>query len=288
MDYGDTPLKGINVTTCLVADAVVDANGNVVFTATQAFAGVGADFTNLTEDKNIALAASLDAYASDNNISRSAKLTDSNGEAAFTNLSAGLYLVAQKDNGSSGYIIAPYLVMVPEVDTATRGGWDYNVISYPKTEPTKIDVTTTSISVYKIWKGTDSPPNSVSVQLYQNGSPYGSTVSLNVGNHWSYTWNSLDVKYTWSVDEINVPAGYVKTVSGNMSNGFIITNIKYTPLTPPQTGGTPAPTRDIPPKTGDNSNMPLWVMLIIAGSFGLLAVVYVLSSKRLARIFKRK
>lgn len=293
MDYGTTPLPGIDVSVCQVADAAVDASGNVTFTATQAFSGAGADFTNLDDEKNVALAASLDAYASANNIARIDQVTDSNGQSAFTGLSAGLYLVAQKSGDNSGYIIAPYLVMVPNTDSAARGGWNYNVISYPKTEPSKIDITTTSISVYKIWQGTDSHPDSVSVQLYQNGKPYGDAVSLNAGDYWRYAWDNLDAGSTWTVDELDVPADYTKTVSGNMSNGFIITNT-YTPNTPgtssmpsypvPTTGYTPTNT----PKTGDDSNMPLWIWLVIAGSIGLVGVICVLNSKRLIRIFTRK
>jgi len=61
MEYGNEKLGGINVSICRVADAK-EVNGGIVYDATPAFSGAGADFTNLTETKNIAQAASLNTY----------------------------------------------------------------------------------------------------------------------------------------------------------------------------------------------------------------------------------
>jgi len=301
MNYNNAPLSGIDVETCLVANATADVNGTVTFTATQAFAGANADLTTLTTDEaNVALAARLDSYASANNITRSAQVTGSGGETTFSNLPAGLYLVAQKNGASSEYIIAPYLVMVPTTGTA-RNSWNYNVVSYPKTEPTKIDINTGSVSVYKIWKGTSTTPSSVLMQLYENGSPYGEAVALNDGNFWSYTWTKLDPKATWTVDETAVPAGYVKTVSGNATTGFIITNTKsgttiptVTPTTIPASSGSTSQSggggsySSTTPKTGDASMRSFLIRLGIACSIAALALIGVLNHKRLARAFARK
>lgn len=277
MEYGDTPLQGIHVAVCPVADAS-EQNGNIVFDAVPAFAGAGADFSNLTTEKNIALAASLDAYASANQIARDAKITNSDGEAYYAALPPGLYLVAQTNAADSGYEIAPYLVMLPN-PTSTRDIWNYNVISYPKTEPVKLNIA--SVSVFKVWQGSSDHPGSVLVQLYQNGSPYGDPVTLNAENYWSCTWNDLSANVTWSVDELNVPASYIKTVSGSATNGFVITNTKTTDTTT-----TIIP--HITPKTEDTSNMPLWIILIVASFIGLLVVVCILISKRVTHASKRK
>jgi len=83
--YGEEKLSGISVAVCRAAD-LVEANGTLVFAAILAFSGAGADFTNLTQEKNTALAAALDAFAAANNIRRSIKSTDSGGNAAFTDL----------------------------------------------------------------------------------------------------------------------------------------------------------------------------------------------------------
>ena len=123
MRYGKIALPGIHVAVCRVAEAR-EENGRISYVAAQAFSGTGADFANLTGAKNIALAASLNAYASANNIPRGTRSTDSSGRAVFTGLPAGLYLVAQLDSENSEYITVPYLVSVLD-----------DVTAYPKTEP---------------------------------------------------------------------------------------------------------------------------------------------------------
>ncbi len=64
-----------------------------------------------------------------------------------------------------------------------------------------------NISVIKEWNDANNQdgkrPNSVLVQLYENGTPKGDPVELNEGNKWTYTWEKLpdkingeDVTYT--------------------------------------------------------------------------------------------
>ena len=268
MEYDGSPLKGVNVAVCRVADAKVEKY-DVVYEATQDFTGAEADFTDLTKQKNIALAAVLDVYASAHDITMSVKATDSAGKAAFAGLSAGLYLVAQRDGANSRYIIAPYLVAVPGAG-ASGDQWNHDVVSYPKTEPVRRENELISVSVYKIWKVQYDHPNNIIVQLFRNGQPYGSPVSLNAGNYWRHTWDSLDPDDTWTVDETSVPAGYTKTISGNVNTGFIITNTKA-PDTPPP--APPAQPGAPEPRTGDTSNIPLWIILSITSSIGLLLIV---------------
>ena len=285
MSYGDTPLEGIHVAVCPVAN-VKEVSGGLVFSSAPAFADIGANFDNLTTEKNIALAASFDAYASAHHISRSARVTDANGKALYTGLAPGLYLVAQTEAAGSQYVIAPYLVMVPEsIDTVDNR--NYNVISYPKTEPVRRNVGAVSVSAYKVWKGTAAHPGSVTLQLYQNGSPYGSAVTLNDGNYWSYTWTSLNPGYTWTVDETNVPDGYAKAVTGSAAAGFVITNTQYEVPKTPAGPDTPKPPFDTP-FTGDTANMLLWITTIVVSSIGLLAVIWVLAAKQLPHVFTRR
>ena len=103
-----------------------------------------------------------------------------------------------------------------------------------------------SIEVQKQWKGDDpnSRPENVTVQLYQNETPYGVEIVLSEDNQWkhtfenlpyynenggAYTRNQYTVKETKigdvSVDEDNGQAnGYQSSVSGDAENGFVITN----------------------------------------------------------------
>jgi len=84
----------------------------------------------------------------------------------------------------------------------------------------------TSVKVTKVWQDNNSPsrPKSVSVQLYKDNTASGNAVTLNAANNWSYTWTNLDKGPAWRVDEVAVPAGYDKTVTGSAASGFIITN----------------------------------------------------------------
>ena len=61
------------------------------------------------------------------------------------------------------------------------------------------------------------------------------TATLKVANGWKVSWSDLP-KYhdgklvEYSADELNTPAGYTKSVSGDLEKGFTITN-RYTPET---------------------------------------------------------
>ena len=90
----------------------------------------------------------------------------------------------------------------------------------------------TSVSVRKVWTDSDNQdgirPESISVQLKADGKASGEPVVLNEANNWTYTWtklaknaNKTEIQYT--VDEVDVPSGYTKTVTKE-STGYVITN----------------------------------------------------------------
>jgi len=81
-----------------------------------------------------------------------------------------------------------------------------------------------TVTVSKVWKPAENHPQSVTVQLYRNGNPNGNPVILNDGNGWKHTWTGLDTSSVWTVNETDVPAGYVKTMTGSVRDGFVITN----------------------------------------------------------------
>lgn len=118
---------------------------------------------------------------------------------------------------------------------------------------------TVSVSVSKVWKdgGSGNRPNYVSVQLYRNGNAYGDTVILSENNNWFYTWSNLDDDYTWTVDEVNVPRGYTRSVTQS-GDVWTITNAK--PI-------------DKIPQTGDNSNLTLWIAFACMSAAGLLVTM---------------
>lgn len=83
------------------------------------------------------------------------------------------------------------------------------------------------VSVKKIWDDDDSEdrPESITVQLYCDGKPYGAAVVLKNENDWTYTWNNLISYHVWTVDEVNIPEGYSAAVT-NTGNAWVIVNTK--------------------------------------------------------------
>lgn len=88
------------------------------------------------------------------------------------------------------------------------------------------------VVVQKVWNDEEDlaglRPSSIKVQLKRNGKNYGDPVTLNEDNDWTHKWSDLLVnsdgqKITYTVDEVSVPKGYIKTVT-NEGNFYVITN----------------------------------------------------------------
>ena len=140
-----------------------------------------------------------------------------------------------------------------------NGNWTYSFENLPKyeagkeivytvtedavadytTEITGYDITNsyapgkTSVTVTKAWADNDNRggyrPKEIKVQLKVDGENSGEEITLNAENKWTYTWSELDEKkagkdIVYTVEEIGKTAGYISTVTGNATEGFIITN----------------------------------------------------------------
>jgi len=202
-----------------------------VITNTHATATTGISVTKVWDDKNnqdgnrpgsvtVQLMAGSDAYGDEITLDSSNNWTYTwSGLAVNAGGSAINYTVVET-NVASGYT-ATVSGSMTEGYTITN--------SYTPAE--------TSVSVEKIWNDNSNQDGlrtgSVTVQLKANGSAYGEAVTLNADNSWKHTWTGLDknsggkaVEYT--VEELNVPAGYTATVSGDAANGFKISNYHAT------------------------------------------------------------
>lgn len=86
----------------------------------------------------------------------------------------------------------------------------------------------TEVTVTKVWNDNDNEnelrPDSVQVQLYKDGDSFNLPVILNNENGWTYTWTELNAEYSYTVSEVSIPDGYTSAITGNMEDGFIITN----------------------------------------------------------------
>ena len=109
-------------------------------------------------------------------------------------------------------------------------GTDYNIVN--TYTPGK-----TSVTVTKAWEDGSNQdgirPASIQVQLKIKvllaEISVGDPVELNAANQWTYTFTDLDdtykgVKISYTVAEVNVPAGYEAEVTGNQTDGYTITN----------------------------------------------------------------
>lgn len=208
------------------------------------------------------------------------ELTFENGIAVFTlkdgesktgrSLPAGIsFTVEESDN-------AGYTVTVNGSSQATAtGSIVANTTAKAAFNNHKEDLTpdenTMEVTVMKVWDDNDGEnrPSSVEVQLYKDGEACGEPVVLNAENGWMHTWAQLDSKALWTVDEVNVPAGYRKTVTHSGGN-WTITNTPDAPDDTPNTPDTP-PTQ--PPLTGDDSQIGLWTALACLSLILILALV---------------
>lgn len=89
--------------------------------------------------------------------------------------------------------------------------------------------TTKNVTVRKVWEDQDSTkrPAAVNVQLYKNLVPYG-TVTLSADNNWQFTWTDLDASAEWTVDEIDVPEGYERSIRMETSDDQAVTTCTIT------------------------------------------------------------
>lgn len=183
-----------------VGDAA-EVNSNLTFVPTAQFAGSGAD---LNDRNSPGLAPQLASYAADQNLTGTCVSTDQNGNATFSGLSTGLYLVAQTEAAEGYLTLSPFLVSLPMYN-AEAGTWLYTIEAAPKVQRPSTDPVT--FTVVKKWLDNNkNRPGSIAVNLLKEGEPVD-TVILTADNDWKYTWTDLNAYYRWSAEEV-VPEGY--------------------------------------------------------------------------------
>ena len=88
------------------------------------------------------------------------------------------------------------------------------------------------LTVHKVWDDNGYPdrPDSVTVHLLRDGEKHEEIV-LNKDNQWTYTWDDLDNRYHWSVEE-EVPSGYEASYKTEDNKVFITNHKDYEPVIP--------------------------------------------------------
>ena len=131
LDWEGQPLTGGTLTMYRVGD-LVENDGNYSFAAVPALPGVALDDLD-----DPALAAALVA-AADNVELESITASVENGEAVFTDVAPGLYVVAQKKAAAGFLPLSPFFISMPRFRDGT---YEYEITADPKVslepEPTE-------------------------------------------------------------------------------------------------------------------------------------------------------
>lgn len=129
---------------------------------------------------------------------------------------------------------------------------------------------TRDVPVTKVWNGTKK--DSVTVHLLADGVDTGQTLVLSEANNWTgsfvgvnlYAADNHVIAYTVSEDAIE---GYTSEITGDMANGFTITNTE-TPVTPTPTPEKPGKKRKHrTPDTGDASVVAMVAFATVGAGF---------------------
>ena len=217
-------INGVTVHLCQVAE--LNNNG---YYPTTAFEGSGISVSGLINTPDESSAKSVTEYIKNNQIDVLSAVSE-NGKATFSNLGLGIWVVFCDED--SKYTFNPYIVFLPY---ESGGKLYYEVSSAPKIE----DSNPNEINIYVIKKWDDKNnaakkrPDSVKVELL-NGSEVVSTAELSEFNGWSHTFTGVSKDGNYSVRE-NAVADYKADYSGDVTNGFVVTNT-YNGEKLPQTG----------------------------------------------------
>ncbi len=248
---------------------IATVSSDYQYTLTDNFSGTNLMLNGVTSTSEWdAMRTTLESYIVSNQLHANfEKVTDVNGSVTFSGLTPGMYFAMPVQFNSDGvcYYFDSALVAVPGLDE--NGLWIYDVTVLPKPE---IDIPTGDDEEYKVvklWRDNgngEKRPTSIEVEIICNGEVV-KTVVLSAANNWSYSWTAVDNGDKWQVSEKNVPDGYIMTVEEYTTSFTIINTIPDTPD---------------PPKTGDTSNIGLYVMLMSIS--GVMMVILGITAKKKA------
>lgn len=206
--YQKDPMVGAAFSVYHVATVGLVDDGTLRYVYTPSFVSAGISLDDP------ALAAKLDAYVSQNDVSAIEMITDAQGVASCEDLPLGLYFVKQTGIVEGFAPCTPFLVTLPG---ESADGYVYDVDATPKTEVEKL----VSITIQKVWNVNDSAEqtDSVTVRLLRDGTEVETAV-LNERNNWQVTYNDLPESDAYRIEEVKVPKGFTATYK---QDGYVFT-----------------------------------------------------------------
>lgn len=206
-----TPVEGVELSIYYVATVGITSDNNLAYTYTPAFADIGIEIDNPS------LAKKLNTFVEKHSLASEKIVTDSQGKAGLSGLPLGLYFVKQT-NSVQGYAqLNSFMITVPYKD---GNNFIYDVNASPKTEMEKL----VDITVKKVWNTDKSAKiaENVTIQLLRDGVVV-ETAILGAENNWKVTFNNMPQSDSYTVEEVNIPKGFVATYSRD-GYEFTVTN----------------------------------------------------------------
>ncbi len=193
--------------------------------------------------------------------------TDAQGNAVFSDIEKGLYLVegvsTQKDG--CNYTFYDFMITLPDSEG------DYNITAKPKSDINEVTDKKKNYSVMKLWQDeghSQNRPHSVTVDILKDGKVSDSVI-LNSTNNWRYTFETVDDGSVWSVVERNVPKDYTVNVT-EKGTDFVIVN------TFDKKDDSSSDTSTM--QTGDTSSMKVYMILFSVA--GLVLIILGIGMRR--------
>lgn len=135
LEKDGTNISGAGIEIFRVSDVVTDG-GAATFPLLSDYAGSGVNFTGMTASQSTDAASKLLSIAESKGISGISGVTDAAGNALFSNLDPGFYLVRQTTSAglANNYKkFVPFLTPVPGIVRSDSGNsWKYNATAAPK------------------------------------------------------------------------------------------------------------------------------------------------------------
>lgn len=278
LTYKDTennqPLNGVNLKLYRIAQMQLGFPANPTYAAVLKAAGweeFTANFQNGAHSTSAwdKIATTIADLLKSHSLAAGAETkTNSSGNAKFTQLPTGLYLLTADSYLSTDkqyrYLFQPAILTLPQVNPAESGGshFNYQVSLTPKINKEKLgeDVTYQVVKHWNDASNTQYRGKKITVEILRDGKLY-STQTLSEENQWAYSWESPANLYEWTVVEKD--SGEYYTVSNDRrATTFIITNT-LKPSVPPHLS-----------KTGVNTWIP-W-----AGAFSLSLGIILIGMKQ--------
>ncbi len=212
-DKEKNQINGVTVALCQIA-ALTSAG----YQPTLAFENSGISISGIVDNPNEMTAKTLYDYVKTKDLETVSEVSG-NGIVSFSDLNLGIWLVFCDEE--SKYAFNPHIVFLP---FESNGKLYYEVSSAPKVEDSKPN----EINIYVIKKWDDKNnaakkrPETITVELL-NGDTTVASVELKETNGWAYTFSGLPKDGSYSVREESI-VDYKETYSGDVTNGFVITN----------------------------------------------------------------